>query len=353
MTITIFNALLSLLFLLPALPLMLCIGLVIKLKDQGPILYKGTRLGLSKRPFSMYKFRTLPVGAQKTIGAEVLQPMRSCPPRSSAGGASSGETQQANAPDSLQPGQFCLPRFSKFLRDSRLDELPQLINIIRGDMDFIGPRPVRPEVYDSVADSIRNYDLRFSVRPGLIGYAQLFTPHSAPKRLRALIDNKFIARKRKLSWDLLMIAYTVWIVGLTVLRKGSGHLTDLTRSKVFRFYTQTRVFDRIRTHEAAVTVLAADGSVAEEDAYLVDLNESHFKILSNVDLSGNGYRFVLRRNVRRGGSVHPKRSLCRGSVYKTLPWKGNFTQAYVIEYEPVSELNRYMVDQYFLKKSIV
>ncbi|WP_172961739.1 sugar transferase [Desulfovibrio ferrophilus] len=324
MTITIFNAVLAILVMIPALPLMFLIGLTIKLKDRGPVFYKGTRLGISKRPFAMYKFRTLPVGAQKTIGTDLFK-----------------------------PGTFCLSRFSKFLRDSRLDELPQLINILRGDMDFIGPRPVRPEVYDEVADTIRNYDLRFSVRPGLIGYAQLFTPHSAPKRLRALIDNKFITRKRKLSWDMLIISYTAWIIGLTALRKGTGHLTDLTRSQVFRFYSQTRAFDRVRAKGASVIVSTKDGTVLEDNAFLVDLNESHFKILSTIDLNGEDYRFVLRRTIRRGRRDRPKRSICHGKVYKTLPWKGNFKHVHIIAYEPVTPLNHYMVDQYFLKKSIV
>ncbi len=322
-TITVFNAVLSLLFLILALPLMLLIAVTIKLKDTGPVLYKGTRLGLSKRPFFMYKFRTLPVGAQKRVGTDVLRPTH-----------------------------FKLSRFSKFLRDSRLDELPQLFNIVRGDMDFIGPRPVRPEVYDEVAGTMRNYDMRFAVRPGLIGYAQLFTPHSAPKRLRALIDNKFVSRERKLSWDVMIIFYTVWIVGLTALRKGLAHLTDLTRSEVFRYYTHTRVFDRVRAKGSRVVIRDAGGRVLERDAYLVDLNEMHFKILSATDLGDGEYEFVLHRTVRRGGRDRYKRSLCRGRVFKTLKWTGRFKHAYVVEYRPATQLNQYMVDQYFLRKSI-
>ena len=104
----------------------------------------------------MYKFRTLPVGAQKKIGSKLLS-FRHCK----------------------------LPFFSKFLRDTRLDELPQLFNIMKGEMDFLGPRPLRPEIYDHMCKGITNYDLRFNVRPGLVGYSQLFTPHSSPKRIRA------------------------------------------------------------------------------------------------------------------------------------------------------------------------
>lgn len=322
-TITVFNAVLALVFLALGLPLIAAIAVVIKLKNQGPILYKGTRLGLSKRPFAMYKFRTLPVGAQKQVGTDVLR-----------------------------PGHFRLSRFSRFLRDTRLDELPQLLNILKGDMDFIGPRPVRPEVYDDIAGTMSKYDMRFGVRPGLIGYAQLFTPHSTPKRLRALIDNKFVSRERKLSWDIMIILYTVWVLSLTTLRKGFGHLTDLTRSEVFRYYTHTRVFDRVRADGAYVVIRDGEGNVLEQDAYLVDINETHFKVLSARDLSDGEYVFVLHRKVRRGGRHRRKRSVCRGRVFKTLQWSGRFKHAYVVQYTPLTDLNHYMVDQYFLRKSI-
>src|SRR4030042_5740158 len=152
-----FNSLLSLVLIIFSLPLMVIIALIVKIKDGGPVLYKGVRLGINKTPFIMYKFRTLSKDADKIIGAELL-------------------TAEIASTKKL------VTHFGKYLRDTRLDELPQLFNILKGDMDFVGPRPERPEIYENICSHIRNYDRRFAVKPGLIGYAQLFTPPMTPKR---------------------------------------------------------------------------------------------------------------------------------------------------------------------------
>lgn len=149
--IPLFNKILASLFLIIGLPVFLIIALIIKLKYGGPVFYKGIRLGMHKKPYVMYKFRTLPVGAQAILGAKEF---------------------------SLK--EFRLPWFSRFLRDSRLDELPQLFNILKGEMDFLGPRPLRPEIYEAYCKHIPNYDVRFLVRPGLIGFSQLCTPPQCP-----------------------------------------------------------------------------------------------------------------------------------------------------------------------------
>jgi lipopolysaccharide/colanic/teichoic acid biosynthesis glycosyltransferase len=92
-----------------------------------PIIYKGKRLGLNKKIFYMYKFRTLPTGLDKKLGSELFS-------RTS----------------------IKIPFFAKFLRETRLDELPQLFNILKRDMDFLGPRPLRPEIYEKWKGQIPN-----------------------------------------------------------------------------------------------------------------------------------------------------------------------------------------------------
>ncbi len=124
-------------------------------KDRGQFIYKGRRLGKGKKIFTIYKIRTLSRNAERELGANLHVP--------------NGK---------LESG------FGRFLRATRLDELPQLVNIIRGDMDFVGPRPVRPEAYERYRQMIPNYDRTFLVRPGLTGYSQFFTPHSTPKLMQ-------------------------------------------------------------------------------------------------------------------------------------------------------------------------
>lgn len=141
-----FNFILALSLIIISLPGSLIIYLIIRLVDGKPVFYRGIRLGLEKRPFFMYKFRTLKQGAEKEIGAALF----------SESGKNNLET-----------------TLGRFLRSTRLDELPQLFNILRGDMDFLGPRPERPVVYEKYCRNIPGYDKRFSVKPGMIGYSQL------------------------------------------------------------------------------------------------------------------------------------------------------------------------------------
>jgi lipopolysaccharide/colanic/teichoic acid biosynthesis glycosyltransferase len=143
---TITNITLSTVLVFCSLPLLALVALVLRFKEGGPVFYRGVRLGMNKRPFIMYKFRTLVPGAESIMGAELL-------------------TRR------LGSDQKLVTDFGKFLRDTRLDELPQLFNILKGDMDFLGPRPERPAIYERICKHIKGYDKRFDVKPGLIGYS--------------------------------------------------------------------------------------------------------------------------------------------------------------------------------------
>ncbi|NJB67645.1 lipopolysaccharide/colanic/teichoic acid biosynthesis glycosyltransferase [Desulfobaculum xiamenense] len=326
-TITLFNAVVSFALIIIGLPLFLILGAAVKLRDGGPVLYKGVRLGLSKNPFYMYKFRTLPVGSQKRIGGEVLSHKH-----------------------------MTLPPFSRFLRDTRLDELPQLFNILRGDMDFIGPRPIRPEVYEQQARDIRDFDMRFAVRPGLIGYAQLFTPHSTPKRLRAHIDNKFVLRRRSRIWDIFVILYTISVVARDVALKG-GRLVwrEVFARRLLRLYRESRALERAHPSAARVRVVAnphvhGPGFTGE----LRDINEVCFRMHSSDELDGDGpFVFRIERHIQRGRRKRYKRALVTGTVQSRPAPTGGARHAYVIRYEAATPLNAYLLDQYFLGKSMV
>jgi lipopolysaccharide/colanic/teichoic acid biosynthesis glycosyltransferase len=143
-------------------PLFLLIALAIRLTSRGPVLYTQTRVGLDRRnggkpngslrrsndiggrPFKIYKFRTMCVNAEQLTGAVW---------------ATKGDPR--------------VTRLGRFLRQYRLDELPQLINVLKGDMNIVGPRPERPPIFAELRKNIADYPLRQLARPGITGLAQI------------------------------------------------------------------------------------------------------------------------------------------------------------------------------------
>ncbi|MBZ0155179.1 MAG: sugar transferase [Alphaproteobacteria bacterium] len=322
-----FNIAFALLFLVFSLPLFVLIATAIKLTDRGPVFYRGIRLGLNKKPFVMYKFRTLVPDAERLIGAELLS-----------------------------PGLQLETRIGKLLRETRLDELPQLFNVLKGDMDFVGPRPERPIIYDRIGSRIRNYDVRFTVNPGLVGYSQLFTPHSTPKEIRTMIDNRFIRYKQNLMVDFLIIVYTMLVIGRKAFTKTALFIGKLVRMKVLKQYEEKRTFERVRLNNARVLISPdSNGEQTLCEAELVDINEEAFLIRTGSLLNARELFFTLQaeyRPGRRNGRKDIKRKIahCAGQVYKEI--KEGASYLYVIKYKPASPLNFYVLHQYFLDKSI-
>jgi len=328
------NRFLAFFLLICGFPLFAVISVIIKTQDTGPILYKGIRLGMNKKKFLMYKFRTLVPDAAKIIGADLL----------TAKAASTAELQTS---------------LGKFLRETRLDELPQLFNILRGDMDFIGPRPERPEIYEKFCINIRGYDKRFTVKPGLIGFSQLFTPHSSPKRIRTLIDNKFLYKKQHLLWELLIIFITMVVTVERVVRVGIRLLwNNIIRSRMLGLYKEKRRLVRIKLHDTRVYF--GPKKEGQENfvhtAKLIDINEEAllFYFEDKIDHSPLALKLEthIRRSFRRKGKK--KISLCFGDIHRMIQVdSGEGKYAYVIKYTPASPFNYYMMHQYFLRESIL
>lgn len=322
----VFNITLAIILLVAALPLVLLLILVVTLCDGLPVFYKVTRLGQDKKPFTMYKFRTLVADADEIIGAKVFAPER----------------------DLMTP-------FGKFFRDTRLDELPQLINILKGDMDFIGPRPVRPAIYDSVCRHIPNYDRRFVVPPGLVGYAQLFTPYSSPKRIRTLIDNTLLRKKRRMLWDVGIVLYAIGVVlRTTAVRVCTALYRGLILSRILRRYREKRSSERISPRNAIVRYYGNGNDRAPDgEAALIDLNEKAFLMRSSEPIADPfPETFRLQIEIRRSSGNRTKRkaAICKGKLFREIeriPGKHD----YVILFEPTSPLNYYVVHQYFLVES--
>jgi len=182
----IFNAAMASILLLVTWPIMLLTAILIKLDEglKAPVFYFQERVGLDGEPFNIIKFRSMRLDAEK-FGA-----------------------QMASEDD---------PRITKIgniLRKYRIDELPQIYNVIRGDMGFVGPRPERPEFVQSLIKNIPYYNERHNVKPGLTGWAQLKYPYGATEAdsLEKLKYDLYYIKHRSFMLDLLILIRTVEIV---------------------------------------------------------------------------------------------------------------------------------------------
>ncbi|HCY85599.1 MAG TPA: hypothetical protein DHV36_10740, partial [Desulfobacteraceae bacterium] len=300
-----------------------------------PVFYSGIRMGRDKKYFVMYKLRTLPVDFEKQYDAHLV---------------------------SYRHG-YTLPWFCRFMRDTRLDELPQLLNVLKGDMDFIGPRPVRPSVYKSICSEIRAYDKRFLVNPGLVGYSQLFTPHSTPKRIRSFIDNRASKYKKSLVFDVFIIC----LAGFGVIQKTIRMLCRFgylfVMDKLLKRYSNKRGLDRIKQAKGEVFFCNSEQSYkdcflshGEPCGALVDINEKHMRVDTDIPIEDEGAITIRCRAMVKTklAKRETKSFFCAVNVFMRydVP-QGKYKYTYILEYDPCSELNRYFVDQYFLKKSLM
>ena len=170
-------------------PLMLLTAVLIKIVSRGPVLFSQTRVGIEGKPFTLYKFRTMRIGAEN-----------------------SGAQWASNNDSRIFP-------LGHFLRKSRIDELPQCWNILRGEMSIVGPRPERPEFTSMLTKEIPYYDLRNVVKPGLTGWAQVSYPYGASTEdaLRKLQFDLYYIKNYSLLLDLNILLRTVLV---TLKRQG-------------------------------------------------------------------------------------------------------------------------------------
>lgn len=173
---------LGLLLVLPFFPL---IALAIKLDSPGPVIFKQLRIGRGEERFHLYKFRTMRQDAERESGAVWAQ---------------------KNDPR--------VTRIGRFLRKTRLDETPQLFNVLRGDMSFIGPRPERPEFVEQLNRQISYYSNRHCVKPGVTGWAQVKYPYGASEddALEKLRYDLYYIKNYSILLDLIIILETVKVV---------------------------------------------------------------------------------------------------------------------------------------------
>jgi lipopolysaccharide/colanic/teichoic acid biosynthesis glycosyltransferase len=198
----------SALLLVPALPLMFVIALLVKLTSRGPVLFRQTRVGVDRRGpasapahwrrtfdyggrlFTMYKFRTM-------SAADPDNPLQVW----------------------AQPDDPRVTPLGRVLRRLRLDELPQLLNVLKGDMNLVGPRPEQPRIFAELREQVQRYSERQRVLPGITGWAQVKLPYDTTVddvRNKVTLDLEYIAT-RSVRRDLQILLMTVPVI---LLRRG-------------------------------------------------------------------------------------------------------------------------------------
>ena len=166
-------------------PLMLLIAIAIKLDTPGPAIFSQERVGFRGRRFMVHKFRSMRMDAERHTG-----------------------------PMWAKENDDRVTRIGAFLRKCRLDELPQLWNVLRGEMSFIGPRPERPYFVDLLKTKIPFFDLRHYVKPGITGWAQVMYPYGASVEdsHRKLEYDLYYTKNLSLSLDFLILLKTIGVV---------------------------------------------------------------------------------------------------------------------------------------------
>ncbi len=166
-------------------PLIPIIAILIKLDSHGPVFLKQKRIGEKEKIFTLFKFRTMREDAEKETGVVWTQ---KDDPR--------------------------ITRVGKFLRKTRLDEIPQICNILKGNMSFVGPRPERPEFVDKLKEKIPYYSERHFVKPGLTGWAQVRYRYgsSVEDAIEKLRYDLFYIKHISILFDLLIILETSKVV---------------------------------------------------------------------------------------------------------------------------------------------
>lgn len=185
-------------------PIMIVTAIAIKAYDRGPVFYSQTRLTKDGKEFGVLKFRSMKVNAEKDGVARL----------------SSGENDPRITP------------VGRFIRKCRIDEIPQLLNILKGDMTIVGPRPERPEIAEEYEKVMPEFRLRLQAKAGLTGYAQVYGKYNTTPYDKLLMDLMYISHANLLD-DLLIMFGTVKILFMSESTEGvaEGQTTALQETK--------------------------------------------------------------------------------------------------------------------------
>jgi sugar transferase (PEP-CTERM system associated) len=186
-----FDLVVSILIFTVSIPAMLITALCIYLEDRGPILYKQERVGMDGHPYMVLKFRSMRNDAEK-----------------------------AGAPQWAKSNDPRTTRIGSIIRKLRIDELPQILNVLKGEMSFVGPRPERPFFVQQLNEKIPFYNVRHSIKPGITGMAQVRYPYGASVEdaVQKLQYDLYYVKNNSLFLDILILIDTLQVV---LLGKGA------------------------------------------------------------------------------------------------------------------------------------
>lgn len=341
---------LALLLALPAAVLLLPLYFLylVTVRDRGGFFYRGARLGKGKTVFTMYKVRSLKSGAESRLKSELHV---------------SGSSEEL--------------WYGNFIRRTRLDELPQLLNVVRGDMDFVGPRPERPEVYEAKLRFMPEYDLRFLVKPGLTGLSQLITPHSTPKRIRAAIDNRFFVRQRNVLLKYLLFLHTLQVFAWKILYEGCRKIADPVlvlvlgkpgkcRRSERRYFPKDvycsihilmdidpelqNIISGILTNEFRVRNVNRKEVLVEGKREAVGALLRCMRLRARA-VQGDEGHLELKLQLNRWKGVKTKIVNCSGRILAMRTGKWGPNRQILLSYQANSAIDRYFIDKYLLKES--
>ena len=174
--------LLAVLLTVLSLPLLLLSAIAVAVSSPGGVFYRQMRVGKDGRQFRLWKLRTMYAGAESASGAVFAS-----------------------------PGDPRVTPVGRWLRAGRLDEIPQLLNVLAGDMSLVGPRPERPEFTERFTESVSGYELRLAVRPGLTGLAQVSGDYSTQPEIKLRYDLAYL-NNWSIGLDLSILLRTLPVI---------------------------------------------------------------------------------------------------------------------------------------------
>lgn len=297
-------------------PVFLVIFLLLFVLQGKPIFYRGERIGRYGSRFTIFKFRTLAVAADTKLEGTVVP-----------------ETSDLKTP------------LGRFLRSSRLDELPQLWNLVRGDMGLLGPRPVRESVYATMGEYPGYYE-RLRFRPGLFGPAQVLLPHGAPKTVRFRLFGLFYRPERLTRRQLKVLTAAIWglLRKTMVMGREAGSLYHSRKSLYDR-----RCDFRVPGNGAGVYIHDEIGN----QIFLGTVNNANSQAMVVIPVrplaDNRSYLGTVRLYGGAGSRARWRKARCFVCLSREITADGSSA---LLTYQPLSEYDRYVLDKYLLWKSI-
>lgn len=299
-----------------AMPIIFLISAILLAAQGRPLFYKGLRLGKFGKEFYIYKFRTMILDAETKLHGQVV-----------------GYKSDLKTP------------VGKFLRASRLDELPQLWNLAKGDMAFFGPRPMRESVYATMGNT-PHYKERLNFVPGLFGPTQVLLPHSAPKTIRFRFLRRFYQNSHVNLKLIGIFLSAMWALLIKILKMAYSQSVLRLKLKEREHRNEFRTCG----YGAGLYAIISCGEL-EYLGCIQDANTDTLSIATSRDLSiGDQIPAVITVFDQSKDAVRWRATHCDISIERKQSERS--TNCYLLKYTPKNVYHRYVIDKLLLKRTI-